>query len=530
MKEKRENKRVITFTDFLVLIMIIGIFSVIIIQYYSHKDKMTIENNLKSKFVSFNDSQLELEYNSMNKSIEPNYISTGIVVLAYHGIYKDENRANETNGGINSLIYSRFKEHMFALKKAGYETIDLKDLYLFLRGEKQLPEKSFVITFDDGIKDSYYNVDPILKILNYKAVMFTIVYQSLERNDNKYYLNKEELHKMRDSGRWNIESHSYRAHGRIIIDSKGNTGPYLANKAWIANENRSETDQEFFLRVQNDFQISKIKLEKEFNDTVLGFAIPFGEFGQSYSNYPGYLLVPNVGGQIYPMIFYQFRPATDTSFRANFNDRKMSSYLVKRITADRLSTDDLLKQIDAAKTLDLPYIEKFDNPKRWISRWHSDIVDVVDIKNKNLDITNYNDMLYLDGSYLWKDYIFSGIIKENGSSDNILLLARYHNSGNYVACKFSNDQVSIDDIINNVHTKIDQIKLNKISGLTLGTKLATSVVENTVGCYINDNLIIEQDISDIPPNGGIGIIVKRGQNNESAKFSSIRAEFPYYGN
>jgi peptidoglycan/xylan/chitin deacetylase (PgdA/CDA1 family) len=40
-----------------------------------------------------------------------------------------------------------------------------------MKGEKILPKKSFLLTFDDGRKDSFYPVDPVLKKLNYNAVI-----------------------------------------------------------------------------------------------------------------------------------------------------------------------------------------------------------------------------------------------------------------------------------------------------------------------------------------------------------------------
>ena len=67
-----------------------------------------------------------------------------------------------------------------------------------MKGEKNLPEKSFLLTFDDGRKDSYYPVDPILKALDYRAIMFVISGRSLgdEKEVSPFYLSSSELKRM----------------------------------------------------------------------------------------------------------------------------------------------------------------------------------------------------------------------------------------------------------------------------------------------------------------------------------------------
>src|SRR5688572_19967034 len=78
----------------------------------------------------------------------------GIPVLLYHGIVRKPDRFNMT--------MEVFKDQMFALKRAGYRTVTLHDFQSFMRGEMELPAKSFLLTFDDGRADSYEGAEPIL--------------------------------------------------------------------------------------------------------------------------------------------------------------------------------------------------------------------------------------------------------------------------------------------------------------------------------------------------------------------------------
>ena len=132
---------------------------------------------------------------------------------------------------------------MFALKKAGWQTINMEDFYAFMQGEKQVPDKSFLLTFDDGRKDSYYPVDPILDALDYNAVMFVITKFSLEEKGGNYYLSDKELKRMYLSGRWEIQSHGKDDHDFYKINANGNEGHFLSNKLWLDNENRLETEE-----------------------------------------------------------------------------------------------------------------------------------------------------------------------------------------------------------------------------------------------------------------------------------------------
>jgi len=56
----------------------------------------------------------------------------------------------------------------------GYRTITLNDLYLFLTGQKELPRKTVVLTFDDGYKSNYTYAYPVMKQYHFLAVQFPL--------------------------------------------------------------------------------------------------------------------------------------------------------------------------------------------------------------------------------------------------------------------------------------------------------------------------------------------------------------------
>lgn len=92
-----------------------------------------------------------------------------ITVLLYHHLLEDKDIVGE-----NSAIMSveNFKAHMDYLHNEGYHTLSLKELEQYLYEGKSLPDKSVVITFDDGYLSNIIYGYPILKAYGMKASIF----------------------------------------------------------------------------------------------------------------------------------------------------------------------------------------------------------------------------------------------------------------------------------------------------------------------------------------------------------------------
>src|SRR3989338_10005922 len=243
-----------------------------------------------------------------------------IPVLLYNGIIENADGSN--------ILLEDFKDQMFALKKAGWETITLDDFYAFMRDKKELPDKSFLLTFDDGRKDSYYPVDPILDALDYNAVMFVITKFSLEEKGGNYYLSDKELKRMYLSGRWEIQAHTRDGHELYKIDQEGHLGHFYSNKLWLDDQQRLETDEEFKYRISNDFLTAKNDLKSTLNIDAIAFAYPFGDFGQDSINYKKSLdVIDSEITKLYKLTFYQVWPGKGYIF----NYQNNSNYPIKRI-------------------------------------------------------------------------------------------------------------------------------------------------------------------------------------------------------
>lgn len=88
-----------------------------------------------------------------------------IPVLMYHHV--------SPSPGLVTMSPENFRAQMAWLAASGWRTIRTDELAAFLRGET-LPDKSLMLTFDDGWLDNWLYAHPVLREFGLKAVMFLV--------------------------------------------------------------------------------------------------------------------------------------------------------------------------------------------------------------------------------------------------------------------------------------------------------------------------------------------------------------------
>lgn len=405
-------------------------------------------------------------------------IAESVPVLLYHGVL------NKTDG-VN-VDLKAFKEQMFALKNAGYKTVSLDDFYLFLQGKKKLPEKSFLLTFDDGRKDSYYPVNPLLKALDFNAVMFAIAKFS-EMSKSNYYLTKDEIQRIADNPRWQVESHT-RTH-----------------------RNLTEIPPE---EIPGEILGSKQDLENITGEKITAFAFPFGELGQESDD--GTELpdeskkeIMNLAKEVYAMSFFQY--LTYKRFTQNYPNplEPNSHYLVKRIEPKpSWSGTELLNLLQAGSAKRLPWSASFSPADGWISTlWGDMTFSQNTLVMKSLDTTTGSAVI-LDGSYAWKNYQFNAHVVSNSGS-NVYLWARYKDDENHVACNFnfSHNLAHVEQTTLG-HTGVINGKELKAPADQKDFDLAIRVKDRKVECLLDGKVVAETPyLSPTLLEGGVGLKV-----------------------
>lgn len=422
-----------------------------------------------------------------------------VPVLLYHGIV-------EKPDGYNTLI-DNFRKEMFALKSAGYQTIALEDFYKFSKGEKKLPEKSFLLTFDDGRKDSYYPVDPILKALDYNAAMFVIT-RYINEKAGHFYLSKEELKNMADSGRWELEAHTQNGHDMVTIGPNNRRGHFYSNKLWRSGKGL-ETNREFQERIFNDLVGARNDLENNFGKRPTAFAFPFGDYGQDSININ--LLqskekILSIIRYTYPLSFYQVTPGNGYT-QNYFGD---DDYLFKRINVrPEWTPDDLLAVIGAGNAKGLPFEDDFSQFNSWLtSDGNNEYKEGMFLLKAPLDSSSA--ISFLEGSKYWTDYTFSARVDWN-KGNKIGIIARYTFDSNYLACEVSGNSAEIVSVYDGKEEVLNQgVIADNYPKKDLELKL--KVEKNNVACLVNNQLAVASDkIRKEQLKGGAGF--KIGDNN-----------------
>jgi peptidoglycan/xylan/chitin deacetylase (PgdA/CDA1 family) len=167
-----------------------------------------------------------------------------------------------------------FEAQMKELKDRGITVIPMQDLLAWKRGEKNIPPRGAVISFDDGWKSQYEVAWPIMKKYGYPFTMF--IYTEGVRGGSLgggEAITWEQLADMRDSG-VDIEAHSathqdLREGHTIMLAGPG--GKRTRTKL---------TGPQYEQWVQNEVVGSKQLLEQRLGIKVNCFAVPFGNYNE----------------------------------------------------------------------------------------------------------------------------------------------------------------------------------------------------------------------------------------------------------
>ena len=165
----------------------------------------------------------------------------GIPVLYYHSV-------NDTVDNEVTISPELLKKQLEYIKYQGYITLSMNEVENYILYNQPIPEKSILITFDDGYMDNYSKAYPILKELNMKATIFCITSEL----DGSYYLSEEALKEMSQNN----------------IDIESHTVNHL-------HLNKLTYDEQL-----KEMSGSKTKLENITGKKVTSIAFPFGDYNE----------------------------------------------------------------------------------------------------------------------------------------------------------------------------------------------------------------------------------------------------------
>jgi peptidoglycan/xylan/chitin deacetylase (PgdA/CDA1 family) len=141
-----------------------------------------------------------------------------VPILMYHYISELPPDADRYRRDL-TVLPEKFQAQLQYLADAGYHTITLTDLYLHLTQGYPLPEKPVVLTFDDGYRDAYEVVFPLLLDYGFTATFFVLATPA--HFEAPGYMTWAQMKEMADAGM------EIQAHGRDHVDLRGRSYDYL---------------------------------------------------------------------------------------------------------------------------------------------------------------------------------------------------------------------------------------------------------------------------------------------------------------
>src|SRR5436309_5093301 len=167
-----------------------------------------------------------------------------------------------------------FETQMKSLKDRGITVISLQDYLAWRRGEKAIPPRCAVITFDDGLKSQYEVAWPIMKKYGYTFTMF--IYTEGVRGGlfgGGEAITWEQLADMRDNG-IDIQAHTAthqdlrEGHTIMVMEPGGK------------RTRKKLTGAEYEQWLQNEVVAPKQLLEQRLGIKINCFAVPFGTYNE----------------------------------------------------------------------------------------------------------------------------------------------------------------------------------------------------------------------------------------------------------
>ncbi len=222
---------------------------------------------------------LSMAQNGTNTAIQiPDNL---FVTLTFHDVRDDVARTGDRD--VYAISTKNLAQYFAWLQQEGWHPIRLQDVWQARQNKKLLPNKSVLLTFDDGALSSYSHIYPLLKQYNFPAV-FAISTSWINGNTKDPYeeygennlMNWDQMREMQASGLVEFASHSDNLHKGILANPQKNMQPAAITREYFPKVQKYESDQAYQERVVADLKKSKEILDFELGVNTLGIFWPYG--------------------------------------------------------------------------------------------------------------------------------------------------------------------------------------------------------------------------------------------------------------
>ncbi|WP_455654647.1 poly-beta-1,6-N-acetyl-D-glucosamine N-deacetylase PgaB [Phascolarctobacterium sp.] len=204
-----------------------------------------------------------------------NICSASVVVLTYHEL---DNTVANNKKDIWSASSSNFEKHVQYFKKQEYRFISLDEYIEYCKGNIQLPEKTVMLTFDDGYESFYTKALPVLKKYNVPA-MLSVVSSWIEGQkppELRKLVTWEQLRELEAMKLVTVVSHTDSLHVQRVINPQGGFNSCIENRLYF--QDRYENDLEYDKRIRNDFEKVQQLFKEKLGHSARALVWPYGKY------------------------------------------------------------------------------------------------------------------------------------------------------------------------------------------------------------------------------------------------------------
>lgn len=218
--------------------------------------------------------------------------SNDFQVLSFHDVVP----VRSNNLELDDVTADNLINYFSWLKENGYHVVSIQDVLESKRGEKSLPNKSVVLTFDDGYKSFYTYVFPLLKAFNYPATLAVVgswldtpesgmVQYGKNKVPRSHFISIAELKELSRSPLIEIASHTFNLHRGIQGNIEGNEMPALTTLYFDPKTKSYESESIYKKRIQADLKQSSQWIKQHTGKAPRVVVWPYGRYNTIAQNY-----------------------------------------------------------------------------------------------------------------------------------------------------------------------------------------------------------------------------------------------------
>lgn len=197
-----------------------------------------------------------------------------VAVLVYHQL--------DTSGSPGTVAPEQFAAHLEMLRDEGYHILHPDEFAAYMAGLLEIPDRSVLITFDDGYESLYTEAYPLLQKYQAPAMAFIITHWFDYEGPwlGLPHLTREQGQELAASGLISLQVHTHNQHLQLPGQTQDATQrSALAAPVYRPELGRQETPEEYKARVRADLrQARKVLAELGVPPiSLVHFAPPYGD-------------------------------------------------------------------------------------------------------------------------------------------------------------------------------------------------------------------------------------------------------------